>query len=193
MNENGVIASVYGLLGRLWLKEIDQDLLDSLKSGELAESWNSLCSQVSALNDATIDSLAIEYCELFVGPSPKLPPYQSIWEEGQFGGQAVPSMDRYIDLVDPALRDWGNTITDHLGVQLSMMGLFVAVEQEPDITNSIDLTEAAELAREFFATHLTWARRFLEQARDVSTAGFYAELIELTQSLLESEHEMRFA
>ena len=193
MNENGAIASVYGLLGRLWLKEIDQDLLDSLTTGELAESWNSLCSQVSALNGATIDLLVIEYCELFVGPSPKLPPYQSIWEEGQLGGQAVPSMDRYIDLVDPALRDWGNTITDHLGVQLSMMGRFVALEQDSDIANSIDLAEATELAREFFATHLSWAGRFLEQARVISTTGFYAELIELTQSLLESERETRFA
>ena len=189
IEQNDATTSVYGLLARLWLNEVDDKLLASLTTGELAARWETICHRRSAIHDSSLDELAVEYCLLFVAPSPQISPYQSVWEEQQLSGKSTTSMDRFVELIQPAMRTWGDTLSDHLGVQLAVMGMFSALENESlAATNNDETHQPIEnLPRQFFATHLAWSERFMTQARQLELPGFYGELVEVTKAFLDSE------
>ena len=75
---------------------------------------------------------------------------------------------------------------DHLGVQLDVMGHILAqISTWQSETESLD--QVWELARSFFATHLTWPANLLTAAiRQVET-HFYHSTVMLTREFLKSE------
>ena len=183
-------SGTYRLLARLWLREIDRDLVRELRSPPLCDAFVAAGGIVPAGDDdRTIEQLAIDYCRLFVGPTGHLPPYQSVWRNGQFKSATSDSMERFVEVVNYETDVLpGGMMLDHLGVQLDVMGHildhFTAWQSE---LGSRDLLP--ELARTFFARHLLWTTDLLAAAARRAETEFYRATILLTRDFLNSEQQ----
>ena len=175
-------AGVYELLSRLWLYEVDAALLSELSDGPLAAAWSELGGP--SIEVSQLEDLATEYCRLFVGPRDQVAPFQSVWETGQHGGQAVASMRECLELLSEPVAKL-EEIPDHLGVQLLLMGVFLrCLAGDP---NSEDLQDVVE---GFAAEHLRWPAEMLDAATAKSEMPFYRFLIDATRQFLAGEHEL---
>lgn len=184
-------SGTYRLLARLWLREVDGELLRELRSPRLCDSFVEAGGilPVDEDEDWTIEQLAIDYCRLFVGPTGHLPPYQSVWQEGQFQGTITASMESFVRAVhyDRNASTRG-IMWDHLGVQLDVMGhildQFVTRPPEPGRQGLL-----SELATAFFTRHLLWATELLEAVAERATTKFYRSTTKLTREFFDSEYE----
>lgn len=172
-------AGVYELLSRLWLYEVEAELLADLTSGPLAAAWSEFGGP--SIEASQLDDLAVEYCRLFVGPRDQVPPFQSVWETGQHGGEAVASMRECLELLSEPVPKL-DEIPDHLGVQLFLMGVFLrCLAADPTSEDLQDIVEG------FAAEHLNWPTKMLDAAAAHSETEFYGFLIETTRQFLEME------
>ena len=177
-------AGMYRLLATLWSSEVSDALLAELQSGTYAATFSEhhFFSADEALD---VTTLAEDYCQLFVGPRDHLPPYQSVWEEGQLAGRAAASMRRYLELSEKPLLHC-EVEADHLGHQLALMGEITAgiAPVSPD-----DERHAAyhALGREFFTAHLLWPAPLLARAEQQAQTQFYRVVSRCTAEFLELE------
>ena len=81
IEESAARSGLYRLLGRLWLREMDQDALRELGRPPLCDSFVNAGGVLPTNDDLEmIEQLAVDYCQLFVGPAGHLPPVQSVWQ-----------------------------------------------------------------------------------------------------------------
>ncbi|MDG2208024.1 MAG: molecular chaperone TorD family protein [Pirellulales bacterium] len=177
-------VGMYRLLAALWCSEVSGALLVELRSGACGVTFAE--HQFFAPSEAIdASSLAADYCQLFVGPRDHLPPYQSVWEEGQLAGRAAASMRRYGELLERPLLQ-REVEVDHLGHQLAMMGKIIAaiatVHSEGESYAAYD-----GLGRDFFAAHLRWPAPLLARAEQQAQTQFYRALSRCTAGFLETE------
>ncbi len=188
-------AAVYRLVSRLWRSEVDVELLRELTNGDLRDAYLAAGGVLPVINDeqAAIDELAVDYCQLFVGPSGHLPPCQSVWGDGQFQSYAATSMENFLDILGYRSANLPSIIVDHLAVQLDVMGqvvhqLAAASERSRlDENSSSDFEALSDLARSFFNNHLTWPTRLLRLARKQAQTDFYRAMTRLTSDFLDEE------
>ena len=189
--EHFVAASgLYRLLGRLWLREVDAELLTELQTKPLCDLyqqaggwlWDGQVDQRELLEE-----LAAEYCRLFVGPAQHSPPYQSVWMHGQFESSTTAQMADFFDLLSyerPIYAD--DVINDHLGIQLDFMAHLYQQMVFAD-GNSEAIAALKEIATQFLARHLCWPARLFESVRRRAESPFYAAMIRMTGDVLASE------
>ena len=181
--ENAGRSGVYRLLGRLWLQEVDTLLLNQLGRGDLGAAFENAGGVVPTLvTGETVEDLAVDFCQLFLGPSQHCPPYQSVWETGQFEGEAGNSMLGFAEVVryDPSAVLPGGML-DHLGLQLDLMGHLLG----GSIAGETQIVE--EVANAFYSAHLSWPEPLLVAAQERARTAFYRSLLKLTGEFLETE------
>ncbi|MDB4533950.1 molecular chaperone TorD family protein [Vicingaceae bacterium] len=176
-------AAVYQLLARLWENEVDEEFRTQLCSEPMC---GVLIECDARLPVESIDQLAIDYCQLFVGPKDQLLPIQSIWIDGQHESDAAASMRTFIDLV-PAWSDRPVTIPDHLGVQLDLQSAFLQSQLK---ANTIDLPECQAIVRQFQLLHLSWPFSLFDAAEAKADTDFYRGIVRLTRDFLKNEQEL---
>ncbi|MEC7501692.1 MAG: molecular chaperone TorD family protein [Planctomycetota bacterium] len=180
--EQRAAVGMYQLLATLWCSEVNEVLLSELQSGthEATFAEHQFFSAGEAID---VSILAADYCQLFVGPRNHLPPYQSVWEEGQLAGRAAASMRGYCELLErPLLRR--EIEADHLGHQLAMMGNITAGMMTACRTDD-SVVAYEEMGREFFTTHLRWPASLLARVEGQAQTQFYRALSRCTSGFLE--------
>ena len=180
-------SRVYGLLSRLWLREVDRSLLQELRSPALRDALKNAGGHAPVGDEERlIEELAVDYCQLFIGPSQHLPPFQSVWQSGQFQSATTASMKSFIEVIHYDVdRLPPGLMLDHLGVQLDVMGcLLEKLSIWP--AGAEDLDQGVELAKAFFERHLKWPG-LLEAAVQRAETEFYRSSIAMTRDFLESE------
>lgn len=189
-DEMSALSGVYGLLARLWIHEVDAPLLVELSKPPFRE----LFAQVGGVLpdppfDHVAEQLAVEFCQLFIGPKDHLPPFQSIWQTGQFQSQAATAMRDFVETVGYDLGDTFSAIPlDHLGIQLDVMSHIagqcsLAGDAEPQASRH------REVLQSFFMRHLTWPSQLLNIAKNRAQSDFYRSMIGMTASFLHSEQD----
>ncbi len=173
------ISDLYALLSRLWLREVDQPLLNRMLDSQIAET---LSVTQSSCDDDSIEALAVEYCRLFIGPKNHLPPFQSVWQTGQLQSEVTDSVRSFAEAVGIAETP-NQEMPDHLGRQLEVMS------QITKQLGNFESDEMKELATEYFRRHLTWPKKLLAAAERQSKSDFYRAMIGLTSEVLSSETE----
>ena len=181
--DNAGRSGVYRLLGRLWLREVDAPLLNQLSDGVLGETFVAAGGVSPApVTGETVESLAVDYCQLFLGPSGHFPPYQSVWEAGQFEGEAAKSVREFAEVVryDPTGVLPGGMV-DHLGVQLDLMGYLLSggLAAEDHVIE--------EVSNAFYSSHLAWPDTLLSATAERAKTAFYRSMLTLTGAFLDSE------
>lgn len=181
MPRNSLLKStVLEFLSQLWLREIDAATLHKLNQPGVRTAFEALGGSVPAeMGGATLERLAIDYCQLLIGPKDHFSPVQSIWEEQQFQGDAAASMIRYFKLLDGYQPPIG--IVDHLGVQLDFAAqLLLATETEPS---------AHALVVQYATDHLSWCGSLLNQISEKAETDFYCSLANVTKQVLDTFEE----
>jgi len=178
--EFSAIAGTYRRLARLWLGEVDEQFLDSLLQAPLCDAFTSAGGSLPQdASPSTLEELSVDYCQLFLGPARHFPPFQSVWERGQFQGESVQSMKQYFSVAGYETE----LMADHLGVQLDVMAKIL--EARPQIPKEADAV--VDLAYFYFAAHLTWANPLFESSVDHATTDFYRSVVNMTREFLNSE------
>lgn len=179
-------GAVYGLLARLWKSELGRDLLIDLQQESVRCAYEAVGGYVPA--DATneeLDQLAMDFCQLFIGPNGHLPPYQSIWIEGRFESKTVASLREYVEILADA-GGWSvNNPLDHLAVELDMMSYILISQKRVDTASERD--EMSALASRFFFEHVSWSIPLCEAAHKRCETEFYRRLTKLTGDFLQDE------
>lgn len=182
------LSGIYRLLARLWLREGDRALLRELSSAPLRDVF---CQAGGVLPTGSAteaeERLAVEFCQLFVGPAGHLPPFQSVWQTGQFQSPAATAMREFIDLSGyEQSRLPSGIMLDHLGVQLDVMGHLTQVcsaaaseDEQADVL--------LDMSRSYFFRHLTWPSPLLDAAESRARSEFYRSVARMTRDFLGSE------
>lgn len=184
-------SGVYHLLSRIYLREVDAELLHLLRSTSVRQAFVQAGGVLPTVNHgddepSVIDLLAMDYCRLFLGPSGHFPPYQSVWQEGQFQGSMAAEMQELVDLLsDAPMPDFAGVMLDHLGVQLAIMGTIAA--RVLSANSEADRELMVEVAQVYFDRHLTWPHQLLESVHQHAQADFYRSVADLTREFLLSE------
>ena len=174
------LSSVYALLSRLWQSEVDMPTLEALNESDMRSAYESMGGKVPEANEKSLEELAVDYCQLLIGPQNAISPVQSIWEENKFQGQASVSMKKYLDALPTFHTD--EKVVDHIGVQLAFMAeLFVQA-------STAEHPEAYEdIATGFIAEHIAWTEEFFERVEARAETDFYKGLARLSQDFLAFE------
>ena len=193
LNDIRCRAAVYRLLARIWRRELDEQTLAELASGPLRDAFRAAGGSPPETTEAgELDALAIDYCRVFLGPASHLPPYQSVWSEGQFQGAAVASLQRYVELF-PAGRWDSVAMLDHLGIELEIMACLLeqltSVSAWPDEPSEEFETAMLEIARSFFRDHLSWPQPLCAAVRQRAQTAFYRTMAEMTDGFLATERQ----
>lgn len=182
--EFAALAGMYRLLGRLWMREVDEASLRELHREPLRTSFEAAGGVLpNEANANVIEELAIDYCRLLIGPKDHFPPFQSVWQDGQLLGETTTSMSQFIDIVGydaSALPD--GIMLDHFAVQLDVMGhIYQQFAVQPELADGI-----REIADRFHAAHLAWILVLLEAAHEKADSGFYRSVVGLTREVLHA-------
>ena len=179
------VATVYSLLARLWMQEVDAPLL----KGMAEEPLLSALSQLGlSLPNESLDQLATEYCALFIGPKNALLPMQSVWQKTQLDSQSASSVAKFAELIGYAMP--APALWDQLGVQLDLMShLVLATQSQKESDKEGNVAE--EVATAFFERHLNWPSPLLLATSQRARLPLYRSLAEITQQFLKMESNVR--
>ena len=175
------LSAVYDLLGRLWLEELDLDLLTALASEELKPAIEHLGGSVpDSIDEDTVEELAVDYCQLLIGPQGHVSPLQSVWQNRTLQSESAVSMRKFFEYL-PGF-DVEEQMDDHIGIQLQYMG-----ELFERAANAEDRDLVEQFAEDFFEKHLKWASPFFAAVAEKAETEFYAGLANLTANFLNLE------
>ena len=181
------LASAADLLSRLWIREVDEELVRQLNAEPLQEAFTGAGGVVP--NADGVEDLAVEYCRLFVGPRDHLPPHQSVWQRGDFQSDAAVSVARFADACGLAHDDFDSAMTDHLGAELAVLArmlhcrAFCAQDYRENAPSEL-ATDTDEMLAEFYRRHLHWCLPLLDAVEEKTTAAFYRQLAVMTRDFL---------
>ncbi len=168
-------AEVVELIGSLWLNEVTEDSLTSMQSEEFRLPFVELGGFIpDSKPDEITERLAIEYCQLLIGPKGHISPVQSVWATNQFQSETSASMNRFFELL-PSYQPASN-LSDHIGVQLDFLSALLR-QPEESVNEIIPL---------YVNQHLRWTQSFLDRMIDQDTSKFYQGLACVTKKLIES-------
>ncbi|MDG1875650.1 MAG: molecular chaperone TorD family protein [Mariniblastus sp.] len=176
MNQSTIeLAGICKLLGRLWLHELDVETMTAMRADSFRLPYEDLGGSVpNVVSDSVVESLAVEYCELLIGPKGHLSPIQSVWVESQLQSEMSSSMHRFFELLPDF--EFGGDFPDHLGVQLEFAGALLS-QTDPAVSEILVL---------FVPKHLNWASRMLDGVAGRAGSGFYQGLAVVTAALIRS-------
>jgi len=169
------LGEISGLLGRLWLHEVDQATLTAMNDPSFRGGYESLGGFVPQQFDhQSIEDLAVAYCELLIGPKGHVSPVQSVWVDDQLKSETSASMNRFFELFSDY--EAPSNLSDHIGVQLDFAGLLLQSDSEA----------VEEVVVAFARTHLRWTEEFLDRVEAKTDSEFYQGLARVSRALIES-------
>src|SRR5438128_611768 len=138
---------LYALTARLFAAEVDVALYRALVA---QDTLGLIDAKLSTLGEErALEALAVEFCQLFVGPQPRCVPYASAHRgEALLGGRARTRLEAFLRRVGFASDEVAMRIAspDHLAVELAVLA------------HLYTLTDTADTVREFLYDHvLPWA------------------------------------
>jgi TorA maturation chaperone TorD len=186
--------SLYLLLGRVFLKEVDRGFYSLLRSTEMLRALEPLQAGLGGdglSDDEVLERLAVEYSAIFIQPG-SLPPYESVFKKGRHLAEPADQVEIIYQLNGFDYRSqWPSLFPDHLGLELN----FVASLLDSQI-NALKkgLTDDArrldEVRAEFMKKHVCqWGPQYLEKVAETTGDPFYNPFVNFARAFLESEAE----
>ena len=170
-------AGLYELYARLLLNEVDVEMLSLFHGPEWSICFRELGISIPPENAISIETLAVDYCNIFIGPKDFCPPYQSVWEAGHLQSEVVASMNDYLEVVSPVTTQ---NIKDHAGLQFEMMSQILRYESMTD-------AEPSTLSEAFFHEHIRWTERMFSLGTELAETEFYRGFLASAEVFIDSE------
>lgn len=172
------LATVFNLFGRVWLREIDESFLLQLQTCETELQTCGVATHELQVDQ--LSRLAVDYCQLLIGPRGAISPLQSVAETGLMEGDVVASMREMLAYQKRTVCD--TVMVDHLGFQLQTMGGILESVTQSASENQDDLRHYAET---FFAQHLAWGRAWSRRVAKQAQTDFYRSAASVTEKLID--------
>ena len=170
-------AAVFALLSRLWASEVDAATLKSLRQKPLVRAWKQLGGSIPEdESPETIEALAIDYCQLVIGPKDHVPPIQSVWKQEKLAGDSSKSMQKYVEMVDgfkPCV-----DFVDHVAVQLQFASVLLGMADQAK------RKLIRGLATAYARDHLEWTANFFQATESQAKTKFYRSLSKVSHKFL---------
>ena len=195
-------AAGYELLGRLFQREVDVELLQSLCEGRypahtgndhLDEGYRGLVVFLNHRGERTGTELNVDYLHVFIGNTQDTShvayPYESVYTSPdhllmQDARDAVLAAYRseMITLVNEH-----NEPEDHMGFELAFCAVLLRRAVEAlTADNTVRAIELVEKERAFVRDHLgVWAPEFAADVKRIAQTGFYRALADILLGYLE--------
>jgi TorA maturation chaperone TorD len=200
-------SSTYGLLARLYRKEVDQELLDQLlemlfpanTGNDAADSgYYGIAKYLSNVWEGSIDELAVDYARTFIGSGvdghSAAYPFESVYTSPKRLTMAN-ARDEVLAIyrsegIDKT-GDWEEG-EDHLAAELEFMGMMCTrCTKALDGNDDEEARRLLTVQRNFLEDHLAaWVPEMTTDMRGFSHTGFYQGLANLTDGFLETEREL---
>jgi TorA maturation chaperone TorD len=162
------LAPAARLFGRLFVRELDRNTLEELRAPAVHEALSAFGIEVP--DESELEALAERYCALFLYPADAPPPVQSLWQHGQFDGDAAQSVREIAAAAGRELAAGARGAPpDHAGCILLLWADLVG--------------EQDELAARLVRDHLGWIREALRPV--TGEAGFYGAVARGAVALVE--------
>lgn len=187
MNEVCQRAETYKFLSECYYlpdEQFAQKVVDFVQTNQF---FAELGSCVSA--DFELESLKIDFSQLFVGPFKLLaPPYGSFYLEDSrlMGDSTVDVRDWYEkEGLDIVIKD----VPDHIAMELEFVYYLIAKQIEAiEDSNAQEAQSYLQKQSSFLKTHLArWLPKFAENVQQYAQTGFYAKLALLTNNFVQNE------
>jgi TorA maturation chaperone TorD len=191
-------SSVYGLLAAVFRRELTAKLLHELRQPALVEALTAAGFEfdrefLEGPENEILETLAVAYTALFIGPGKHIPPYASVHMPGGTGdlwGETTVWAKQFIEAAGFDYAIEFHDLPDHLAVELELMRNLWAREAEA-IENSDNAAAIAarDLRTTFVRNHLVrWLPLFCDKVAAGSQHLFYAEIAKLAKELVQWEH-----
>jgi TorA maturation chaperone TorD len=199
------LGAVAKLLGQFWLHELTADQCSGFNDPpEVGDALRlmgfELPQGTAAQMNESIERLAIDYCQLLIGPKGHVSPVESVWVADQFQSHCVDSMKLFFDIL-PGYQPPSN-FHDHIGVQLDFAGSLMlapppAIEgdhlqseslenQTTSVGPSEDFDTAVnEITTVFIRQRMAWTAPMIAKVKVQAQTAFYRRLAEVTEQFLK--------
>lgn len=199
-------ATLYKLLSRLYLEEVDAETLKALCAlrfenapEAIAAPAARLRARCEAMTDDTLradlEALAVDYARIFLGAGvaegDAAVPYESVYTSPQrlLMQNAWESVRRAYLERGIAVKPRIGLYEDHLGIELGFMASLAAQDGSAETTEA--LLEELRFEEAFLRDHLLdWVPRLAADVRRITgTTGFYQDAADLTEAWLALDAE----
>lgn len=195
-------STIYGLLARVYRKEMTPELLRQIKDPQFMGVLSGLGVQLgdeffSRQEEDLIEDLAVEYTRLFLGPGKHISPHESVHhnlEGGDWGslwGKSTVEVKVFVETLGLKYKEDDQSIPDHISVEFEMMQKVIEREAEEWEKGSNDeALSFLKIEKMFIEDHLIqWIPVFCNKVIAQADYSFYREIAELTKSYIEFEKE----
>jgi len=191
--------TLYYLLHRAFIQEIDEDFLKELRSPEMKTIFDEMEIDLGkdfyeGDTEKVLEDFAVEYASLFLSFRRLLSPYESAIKEGKIDcTPAAPVEDFYAKcgfaVPDEVSQDKFKVLPDHIGVEFEFMHKLVSREYNALTQgNESDAEEVIKLQSEFLKKHIgSWVPKFCTLGIAKTNNPFYKNMLELAQEFVKSE------
>lgn len=186
-------SGVYGLLARLFEREVDEELLASLRSeGFLADA---LARDEAESSEAGLrDALAVDFARLFIvrsrGTKHAAYPFESVYSPARRTmGDARDDVVACYRAAGLGKSDGWRVSEDHIALELDFMRVLGERAIEALATGDADgAADALKRQRDFLERHLlAWVPAFAEEMGRQAHTSFYRELAGGTVAFLKED------
>ncbi len=186
--------SLYLLLGRVFMAEVDKDFYSLLRSEEMSRALEPLRAGLGGderSDEEVLERLAVEYSALFIQPG-SFPPYESVFKKGRHLAEPADQVEIIYQLNGFNYRSqWPSLFPDHLGLEMNFVASLLDSQikaLEKGLTE--DAKRLEDTRAEFMKKHLCqWGPQYMEKIAEMTSDPFYNPLVNFARAFLESEAE----
>lgn len=191
-------ANLYSLLSLVFGKEPTSEMIEILADDSVSSALRDLGVDLDFAGlHSQVEMLGHEYCYLFIGPGPHLPPFESavlgaktVKGEQRFGqllGERAMKIDENYERFGLELGGDLKDQPDHIAAELAFMGYLCRMEATVVQAGGDPSSFREEQAR-FLKEHLgAWASTFCKMVRNSTDNPYYKMFSGLTMAFIESE------
>ncbi len=188
-------SSLYGFLASIFRKELDGKTYNEIRSPEFREALSEFDVELDGAfidepAENVLESLAVEYAALFLGPGGHISPHESVQRGGgSLDGPETDAVKSYIQAAGMRFDEHDQQMPDHISIELEFMGHLVGEEAKAWIDgDSEKARNALEFQKDFLGKHLGgWAGDFFTEVTDRTKAPFYREIARLAADFIATE------
>jgi len=195
-------GQVYGLLATVYRQEPSPELLKEIKSPDHLEVLSDLGVQLKedflkSSDEEVLESLAVEFARLFLGPGKHISPHESVHHKrddgdwGQLWGASTVEVKRFIETTGLSYDDAYKGMPDHISVELEFMQQVTQHEEQAWAEDDKDAAiYCQKIENKFIEDHLVkWIPDFCDKVAREAELPFYRDMAALTKNFIEFEKE----
>ncbi len=194
--ELGSRRGLYRLFGRLLSKEVDQQLLNELRTPEFAAAINQLglcLDEPGSDDDLILEQLAVEYARLFLGPGKHISPHESVQtgQDGVLNDATTARVSHFIQVAGYEFRADSKKYPDHIGSEFEFMEALINKQAEAITDGDLEEAKTSKMLQdEFLQRHLKrWIPQFCNQIERSAKLPLYKALGRAVSAFIKMESE----